>query len=127
MADKVIGMFDDYQKKLNEIPSLIRQAALNIQDTAKKNAPRDEGRLRDSITATGSGLEAEVFTNVEYAAYIEFGTGTMVDVPSGMEDYAAQFKGRGIKEVNISPQPYLMPAFEHHSERLLRAIKKILQ
>lgn len=103
MADKVIGMFNDYQKKLNEIPSLIRQAALNIQDTAKKNAPRDEGRLRDSITATGSGLEAEVFTNVEYAPHQEFGT------------------------YKMAAQPFLMPAFEHHSKRLVDAIKKILK
>ena len=127
MADKVIGMFDDYQKKLNEIPSLIQQTALNIQADAKRDVPIKTTRLRGSITATGSGLEAEVFTNVEYAAYVEFGTGTMVDVPSGMEDYAAQFKGRGIKEVNISPQPYLMPAFEHHGQRLIDAIKKILK
>ena len=103
MADKVIDMFDDFQKRMAEIPSLVQQTALNIQDTAKRDAPIDEGRLRNSITATGSGAEAEVSTDVEYARHQEFGT------------------------YKMAAQPFLMPAFEYHSERLVRAIKKILQ
>lgn len=46
---------------------------------------------------------------------MEFGTGAKVDLKHlqelGIPDsYAAQFKGKGIREVNLRPQPFLFPA-----------------
>lgn len=60
------------------------------ENTAKRLVPVDTGRLRSSISwrlgQTATGLFVEIGTNVEYAAFVEFGTRYM------------------------SAQPYLVPA-----------------
>ena len=48
----------------------------------------------------------------KYAPYMEFGTGGLVDVPSGLEDYAIQFKGQGIKTRSIYRQPFFISSME---------------
>jgi hypothetical protein len=40
---------------------------------AKKHAPVDTGRLRASINFEVSGFSGRVYTNVDYAKYVEFG------------------------------------------------------
>jgi len=68
----------------------LARIAQDIVNAAKILAPVDTGRLRASIGwtigTTSSGLFAEVGTNVEYAPFVEFGTG------------------------RASAQPYLIPA-----------------
>lgn len=53
-------------------------AAAKVEGDAKTIVPVDTGHLRASISSnshsTANGAEAEVSTNVEYAAYVEFGT-----------------------------------------------------
>lgn len=57
----------------------LERGAKKIQKNAKYLAPVDTGHLRNSIKTnseiTGDGAEAQVYTNVEYAPYVEFGTG----------------------------------------------------
>jgi len=64
-------------------------------------------------------------TSKEYGPYVEFGTGTMVDVPEGLESYAMQFKGKGLRKVNLPARPFLFPAFFRNRQRLLNRIKII--
>lgn len=72
------------RRKLRGIPDAARAqlrdaisaTALNVQNAAKRNAPVNDGRLRQSIAWRFlTALEAEVGTNVRYAPFIEFGTG----------------------------------------------------
>lgn len=57
----------------------LERGAKKIQRNAKYLAPVDSGQLRNSIKTksqtTQKGAEAQVFTNVEHAPYVEFGTG----------------------------------------------------
>lgn len=57
----------------------LERGAKKIQRNAKYLAPVDSGQLRNSIKTksqtTQEGAEAQVFTNVEHAPYVEFGTG----------------------------------------------------
>lgn len=57
----------------------LERGAKKIQKNAKYLTPVDTGHLRNSIKTksqtTQSGAEAQVFTNTEYAPYVEFGTG----------------------------------------------------
>jgi len=58
----------------------LERGAKKIQKNAKYLAPVGEtGHLRNSIKTkskeTQNGVEAQVFTNLEYAPYVEFGTG----------------------------------------------------
>lgn len=106
----------------------INSSALTIASSAKRLAPVDMGFLRNSIgiEPSVSGLTYEVEAKAKYAAYIEFGTGGLVDVPAGYEDLAILFKGKGIKKVNIRPQAFLIPSFESEKPKLITRIKKLL-
>lgn len=59
------------------------KAATQGANQAKVNAPVDEGRLRASITADvrdeGSAIVGVIGSNVEYAPYMEHGTGLLAD------------------------------------------------
>ena len=90
----------------------LERGAKKIQDNAKYLAPVKTGRLRNSIKTkseiTQDGAEAQVFTNCEYAVYVELGTGQRgkqanIERPEGVH-YKSDWKGQ-------SPQPFLMPAY----------------
>lgn len=57
----------------------LERGAKKIQKNAKLLTPVDEGHLRNSIKTkseiTQDGANAQVYTNMEYALYVEFGTG----------------------------------------------------
>nr|DAQ15443.1 MAG TPA: putative tail component [Caudoviricetes sp.] len=57
----------------------LERGAKKIQKNAKYLAPVNTGQLRNSIKTksqtTQEGAEAQVFTNVEHAPFVEFGTG----------------------------------------------------
>jgi phage gpG-like protein len=53
----------------------MKKACLLVENDAKRNCPVDTGRLRQSITHRIEGSTGIVGTNVEYAPYVEYGTG----------------------------------------------------
>lgn len=63
---------------VQELTHLFERTVTKIESAAKKACPVNTGRLRASIThevsAEGKEVVARVGTNVEYAAYVEFGT-----------------------------------------------------
>jgi HK97 gp10 family phage protein len=128
--DKLIGDLKAYSEKVEKgIDNAVKEAALNTETNAKMDCPVDMGILRNSIhteafqDATGQGYE--VLTLVEYAPYVEFGTGTRVSIPTGYDEYAAQFKGS--KSVaGMNAQPYLIPNFEMQKEQLIANLKAII-
>ncbi len=64
------------------IENEVKKAAFEVEREAKINSPVDIGRLRSSITVDKKDtLYYEVGTNVEYAAFQEFGTSRMVAHP----------------------------------------------
>jgi HK97 gp10 family phage protein len=124
---QAVKALEDYKDtKTERLEKTTSEATVNVDREAKKNAPVDTGRLRASIHRTAQGLEGTVYTNVEYAPYVEFGTGSKVDVPEGLEDYAKQFKGEGKRQVNLPAQPFLYPAWEQERPKYIKRVKKIL-
>jgi HK97 gp10 family phage protein len=59
----------------------LARRSIRVERAAKRACPVDTGRLRSSIAReTGRderGLVARIGTDVDYAAYVEFGTGRM--------------------------------------------------
>lgn len=57
------------------------RVGLRVQARARALCPVDSGRLRSSIVMTkgrdGTGFYVEIGTNVNYAAFVEFGTSKM--------------------------------------------------
>jgi HK97 gp10 family phage protein len=92
--------FDKMSKEVKkEIKDEVAASALNIQSNAKKLAPVNFGKLRQSIYVEEKSKSANQFMYVigaaaKYAPYIEFGTGGKVSIPSGFADEASKFKGK---------------------------------
>jgi HK97 gp10 family phage protein len=102
-----IKNLDEAFKKFNNMSNTVKKniknevaaSALNIQSNAKKLAPINLGKLRQSIyiNETSKGQNEFMFTigaAAKYAPYIEFGTGGKVSIPSGFSDEASKFKGK---------------------------------
>ena len=100
-----------YQDKIKTGVATVTNDILN---DAKSNAPVEFGKLRQSGLAEpiNNGFGGKITFSIIYAPYIEFGTGGLVVVPTGWEGFAMQFKGAGVRTVNLRARPYLLPAFE---------------
>jgi|GEM_PF-852816 Bacteriophage protein of unknown function (DUF646). len=112
----------------------IAETAINIERKAKENLAstgfKDSvGGIAQSgyILYRADGMGADVGFNKHYAPYIEYGTGTNVDVPEGFEDYAWQFKGDDKRQVNIKPMPYFHPAINSELDNLKRKLQDSLK
>lgn len=104
----------------------INNSALNIMRNAKRNVVVDNGFLRNSIRLEPiSKLTYTVEAKAKYAPYVEFGTGGLVEIPIGYEQYAAIFKGKGIRRVNLRARPFLIPAFESEIPELMKRLNKL--
>ena len=88
------------------------------------------GTLRNSITFNvdmdRSGGTLSIGTNVEYAPYVELGTGPYFDSPPAWLEYTAK-KGSGIGHGYVRPRPFLRPAIEDHIEEYKNIIDKELR
>ena len=73
------------------------------------------GTLRNSITHRVKGDVLVVGSNVEYAPYVELGTGHHFDPPPDWEKFTTE-KGSGTGKAYVKPRPYLRPAIEDHKE-----------
>ena len=69
--------------------------AFQIEADAKKLAPKNFGKLAQSIShAKVKPALYKVTVNELYGVYLEFGTGTKVSVPAEFADMASSFKGK---------------------------------
>lgn len=80
---------------INDIDLVISESTQEMALTAKTNAPKDMGRMAGAIGSEKvETLTYDVFCNVMYAPYVEFGTKQYVSVPGELQSYASQFKGK---------------------------------
>ena len=127
--EEVLSSIEDLADTSNYVAALNKACAL-VERTAKQKAPKDTGALRRSITSrvenNGGELVGVVYTPLEYAPYIEFGTGLFaenggrVDVPCNYQDE----KGEWQKTSGMKPQPFWRPALEENREQILRFLKE---
>lgn len=90
---------------------------------AKDLCPVDTGDLRNSITHTVAGDAAYIGTNMEYAAYVELGTGRYY--PGGRPTPWAYLDRNGNWHYTAGQraQPYLKPAAQDHKQTYYNIIK----
>ena len=106
------------------------KACAIVERSAKQKAPKDTGALRRSITSkveiVDGVVTGVVFTPLEYAPYVEFGTGLFAeeggrkDVPWNYQDD----KGQWHSTSGQRPQPYLRPALKENREKIIRILKE---
>ena len=84
------------------------------------------GTLRNSITFEVDGDTLVAGSNVEYAPYVELGTGpNFVSPPSWIEFNTT--KGSGIGHGYVKPRPYLQPAVKDHLSQYKKIIESTLK
>lgn len=127
--DTVLAKFKTFGLEAEkDVENITRIAADEIEADAKRMAPVDSGKLRQQIASEEvTPLSYKIVSHAPYSAYMEFGTGRLVSVPKGLEELASQFKGKGIREVNISPQPFMWPAFLQGRRRYFKDLKTGLE
>lgn len=102
------------------------KACALVERAAKQKAPKDTGALRRSITSKVEGNIGIVFTPLEYAPYIEYGTGLFAenggrtDVPWNYQDD----EGNWHETSGLHPHPYMRPALYENREKIKRILKE---
>lgn len=104
------------------------QACAAVEASAKKKAPKDSGALRRSIASKveteGGNIQGVVYTALEYAPYVEYGTGLFAesdgrtDVPWVYQDD----EGNWHSTKGQKPQPFLRPALNENRKTVVKIL-----
>lgn len=124
-ANSLLKRIDGMCSETN-ISAAIGKACALVEGEAKKKAPKDTGALRRSISSTVKGTEGIVFTPLEYAPYVEYGTGLFAE-KGGRKDVPWYYKdeeGKWHRSSGQHPHPYMRPALNENREEILRLIKE---
>ena len=129
--DEVLEAFDKMADE-GELKQALGKACALVERDAKKNAPKGTGELRRSITSeiqnSGDEIRGVVYTPLEYAPYVEFGTGLFAesggrkDVPWCYQDDEGEWHSTS----GMKPQPYMRPALNDNREQILRILKGVI-
>lgn len=119
------GLLDTQKLKL-----AIGKACAIVERSAKQNAPKGTGELRRSITSKvevdGNDVIGIVFTPLEYAPYVEFGTGLFAE-EGGRQDVPWHYQddeGEWHSTSGQHPHPFMRPALNENREQIKRIVKE---
>lgn len=118
----------DELAEIDGLEEAIQQSCALVERSAKEKAPKRTGALRASITSEVSGTRGEVYTSLEYAPYVEFGTGIFAesggrtDVPWWYKDASGNWHSTSGQK----PQPYMRPALDENRDRIMQLLKECL-
>lgn len=108
------------------IERTIKKVTVEVQGQAKALAPADTGTLRNSIKMNydSNKKEGRVYTNNDYATYVEFGTGVRGNgtYPDGEKKltYNQNWKGQ-------VAQPYMYPALQFGKSKAQEILKQEIE
>lgn len=127
--EEVLNSLEELADGAKYEAALGRACAL-VEREAKTKAPKDTGALARSIESKiekdGDEIRGVVFTPLEYAPYVEYGTGLFAedggrrDVPWNYQDD----KGEWHSTSGQKPQPFMRPALDENREQILRILKE---
>ena len=114
-----------------EICAALEKACLIVEADAKKACVVGDGQLRQSITHTidEENLVGYVGTNVEYAPYVEIGTGIHSSEGTGRKTpwcYQNEKTGKWHWTRGMLPRPYLQPAMESNKDKIQKCFEGII-
>jgi len=129
---------DQYSKDVQQgIYKEVKDWAERTEADAKRDVPYKTGDLQGTIRSVVSNngltwiVKAGGINNVNYAPFIEFGTGVNVDKSFlqeyGLVEYARQFKGKQDPFFPLPSRSYLYKNARLEFEKTLANIKKLLQ
>ena len=135
MAQTQILNLNKFIKQLDNLTDIqfdktLRQACLLVENDAKRECPVDTGQLRASIAHRIEGETGIVYTNVEYAPYVEYGTGKHARDKNGRQTpwaYEDPKTGELIWTSGQHPQPFMEPALLNNEQAIINLFKKSLK
>lgn len=110
----------------SKIEAALGKACALLERAAKQKAPKGVGELRRSITSEVKDLKGVVYTPLEYAPYVEYGTGIFAekggrkDVPWSYQDDRGEWHSTS----GMHPHPFMRPALDENREEILRILKE---
>lgn len=151
LTEKLDGLLDEEKVRI----ALGRACAL-VERAAREKAPKGNGDLRRSITSKLENDVGIVFTPLEYAPYVEYGTGLFAENGQGRQDVpwvyieggtskkadkskkytleeakqaVAYLKEKGLDAAytyGMKPTPYMRPALNENREQIKRILGETL-
>ena len=126
--------FEGLEEVLNSIDSLadleglqsaLGKACAVVEASAKQKAPKDTGALARSITSKIEDTEGIIFTPLEYAPYVEYGTGLFAEEGGRSTPWIYKDdKGEWHKTSGQKPHPFMRPALEENREKIINILKE---
>lgn len=108
----------------------VEKACLLVEGKAKEKCPSDTGILRSSIMSDvkteQNQIVGTVGTMLEYAPFIEYGTGLFAENGDGRQTpwYYQDKDGEWHYTTGMPPHPFLRPALKESANEIKRIIAK---
>lgn len=135
MSIKIEGIekLEEHLEQITDAEGMRRAVGLACElvvDAAKEKAPKDTGALRRSIQskvdAGGNSIVGTVFTPLEYAPYVEFGTGKEAE-KGGRSDVPWRYQdedGNWHTTSGQKPHPFMRPAINENRQKIKSILKE---
>lgn len=129
-VEEIIEKFETLIEKATLEKNMQKACAL-VEASARENAPKGSGDLKRSIESRVESNETEVkgiiFSPLEYAPYVEFGTGIHAEGGKGRQDVPWVYQadnGKWYATSGMYPHPYMRPALHENREEIKRILKE---
>lgn len=128
--EQILAKLDSLSDPAQLAPAM-KKACLIVERSAKQKAPKGNGELGRSITSkveTGiNEVTGLVYTPLEYAPYVEYGTGLFAEDGNGRKDVPWHYQddeGEWHSTSGQHPRPFMRPALYENREQIIRLLSK---
>lgn len=124
--DEILKMLEE--KGNIDLTEPLGKACALVEAAAIQKAPKGTGELRRSIRSKVEDNVGVIFTPLEYAPYIEYGTGLFAE-NGGRKDVPWHYKddkGEWHTTSGMHPQPYMRPALNDNREKIIELLKEAI-
>lgn len=103
-----------------------------VEEAARRNAPKRSGELRkhmeSNVEENGNEIKGTISNPLEYAPYVEYGTGLYAEGGNGRKEVPWAYKdektGELIWTAGQHPHPFMRPALNDNRNDIIATIKE---
>lgn len=128
-ADEILDELEKVKNFKTLVPAMEKVSAI-VERSAKKTRQKQPARfvvaLRARLAAIENQLSQKYLPRLEYAPYVEYGTGLFAEggngraTPWSYQDEAGNWHTTS----GMKPAPFLRPALEENQKRIIDTIKE---